>query len=157
MEVSKEELLHIAILADLNLKDEEIDSYLENLQEILDFAQTVSSAPINDLDETIGATENVNVFFKVNEEGKLDTSAIMNLFNAEVIMNNKIYGTFEEALAEATVSTIKLVHDVILEKQAVIQIRTHFLYYLKNMPNNAEIKNKICSQTNKDEIIKILD
>lgn len=43
------------------------------------------------------------------------------------------------------------------EKQAVIQIRTHFLYYLKNMPNNAEIKNKICSQTNKDEIIKILD
>ena len=45
----------------------------------------------------------------------------MNLFNAEVIMNNKIYGTFEEALAEATVSTIKLVHDVILEKQAVIQ------------------------------------
>ena len=67
------------------------------------------------------STENVNVFFKVNEEGKLDTSAIMNLFNAEVIMNNKIYGTFEEALAEATVSTIKLVHDVILEKQAVIQ------------------------------------
>ena len=43
------------------------------------------------------------------------------------------------------------------EKQAVIQIRTHFLYYLKNMPNNAEIKNKICSQTNKNEIIKILD
>ena len=42
----------------------EIDSYLENLQEILDFAQTVSSAPINDLDETIGATENVNVFRK---------------------------------------------------------------------------------------------
>lgn len=67
------------------------------------------------------STENANVFFKVNEEGKLDTSAIMNLFNAEVIMNNKIYGTFEEALAEATVSTIKLVHDVILEKQAVIQ------------------------------------
>lgn len=45
----------------------------------------------------------------------------MNLFNAEVIMNNKIYSTFEEALAKATVSTIKLVHDVILEKQAVIQ------------------------------------
>lgn len=43
------------------------------------------------------------------------------------------------------------------EKQAVIQIRTHFLYYLKNMPNNAEIKNKICSQTNKNEIIQILD
>lgn len=64
---------------------------------------------------------NANVFFKVNEEGKLDTSAIMNLFNAEAIMNNKIYYTFEEALAEAAVSTIKLVHDVVLEKQAVIK------------------------------------
>ena len=64
MEVSKEELLHIANLADLNLKDDEIDSYLENLQEILDFAQTVNNAPIENLDETIGINENTNVFRK---------------------------------------------------------------------------------------------
>ena len=65
--------------------------------------------------------DNANVFFKINEEGKLDTSAILNLFSAEVIMNNKLYQTFEEALAEAVVSTIKLVHDVVLEQQAVIK------------------------------------
>ena len=32
--VSKDELLHIAKLADLNIKEEEMDKYLENLQEI---------------------------------------------------------------------------------------------------------------------------
>ncbi len=64
MEVSKEELLHIAKLADLNLKDEEIDNYLANLQDILNFAQIVNSAPTEGLEETIGANENCNVFRK---------------------------------------------------------------------------------------------
>ena len=36
MKVSKEELLHIADLADLNLGDSEIDNYLDNLQDILE-------------------------------------------------------------------------------------------------------------------------
>ena len=44
MKVSKEELLHIANLADLKIKDDEIDNY--------------------DLEETIGANENSNVFRK---------------------------------------------------------------------------------------------
>ena len=64
MEVSKEELLHIAKLADLNLKDEEIDNYLANLQDILNFAEVVNSAPTEGLEETIGANENCNVFRK---------------------------------------------------------------------------------------------
>ena len=38
MKVSKEELLHIANLASLNLKDKEIDTYLLHLQDILNFA-----------------------------------------------------------------------------------------------------------------------
>ena len=37
MKVSKEELLHIANLAQLELADEEVDSYLANLEEILNF------------------------------------------------------------------------------------------------------------------------
>ena len=39
MEVTREELLHIAKLANLNLKEEEIDKYLENLTGILNFAK----------------------------------------------------------------------------------------------------------------------
>ena len=64
MKVSKEELLHIADLADLNLGDSEIDNYLDNLQDILDFADIVCNAPVEDLDITIGANESKNVFRK---------------------------------------------------------------------------------------------
>ena len=41
--VSKEELLHIAKLANLNLKEEELDNYLNNLQDILNFANVVNN------------------------------------------------------------------------------------------------------------------
>ena len=57
-EVSKEELLHIAKLADLNLKDEEVDKYLDNLKEILNFANVVNNANVDGLYITIGANEN---------------------------------------------------------------------------------------------------
>lgn len=62
--VSKEELLHIAKLADLNLKDEEVDKYLDNLKEILNFANVVNNANVDGLDITIGANEKKNVFRK---------------------------------------------------------------------------------------------
>lgn len=64
MNVSKEELLHIAKLANLNLKDEELDNYLANLQDILNFANIVNNAPVDGLDITIGAHEAKNVFRK---------------------------------------------------------------------------------------------
>ena len=64
MEVSREEILHIANLASLNLDENEIDKYILNLQDILNFANIVNNAPIEGLSETIGATENYNVFRK---------------------------------------------------------------------------------------------
>lgn len=64
MNVTREELLHIAKLANLNLQDNEIDDYLENLQNILNFAEIVNKAPVDQLEETIGSNENFNVFRK---------------------------------------------------------------------------------------------
>ena len=64
MKVSKEEILHIAKLANLNIDDAEIDKYILNLQDILNFANIVNNAPIDGLTETVGATENYNVFRK---------------------------------------------------------------------------------------------
>jgi len=64
MNVSKEEILHIAKLANLNLKEEEIDTYLLHLQDILNFANIVNNAPVDGLDEAIGVNENENVFRK---------------------------------------------------------------------------------------------
>ena len=64
MTVSKEEILHIANLANLYLEDNEVDKYLENLQDILNFAEIVNNAPVENLDITIGAHEAKNVFRK---------------------------------------------------------------------------------------------
>lgn len=64
MQVSREELLHIANLAHLKLKDEEVDTYLLHLQDILNFAEQVNNAPTEGLGETIGANNKYNVFRK---------------------------------------------------------------------------------------------
>lgn len=74
MDVSKEEILHIAKLARLNLKEEEIPEYINNLQDILNFANVVNEAPIEGLDVANGANDNYNVFrkdeIKVFEDNK---------------------------------------------------------------------------------------
>ena len=64
MQVTREELLHIAKLADLELDEKEIDNYLANLEDILNFANIVNNAPVEGLDITIGANEAKNVFRK---------------------------------------------------------------------------------------------
>ena len=95
MTVSKEELLHIANLAQLTLKDDEIDNYLANLQDILNFAEVVNNAPVDDLDITIGANEAKNRFRKdeikvfVDNEALLanDPSKEMNMFKIPKVIN----------------------------------------------------------------------
>lgn len=73
MQVSKEELLHIANLARLELNENEVNEYLDNLQDILNFAEKINNAPTEGLGETIGAIDNYNVFRKdeiINFEDK---------------------------------------------------------------------------------------
>lgn len=43
------------------------------------------------------------------------------------------------------------------EKMANLEIRSQILYYLKGMPKNKEIKNKICQSKSREEIIKIIN
>lgn len=64
MQVSNEEILHIAKLANLNLKDDEVETYKVHLQDILNFANVVNNAPTEGLKETIGANDSYNVFRK---------------------------------------------------------------------------------------------
>ncbi len=77
MKVSREEILHIAKLANLNLKEEEIDTYLIHLQDILNFANIVSNAPVENLDETIGVNDNFNVFRKDEVKVFEDNNALL--------------------------------------------------------------------------------
>lgn len=62
MQIEKEEILHIANLACLSIKDEEIEEYRKNLQDILNFADIVKGINTEGISETIGSTENINVF-----------------------------------------------------------------------------------------------
>lgn len=64
MKVSKEEILHIAKLADLEIQDKEIESYIDNLEDILNFAEIVNKAELTGLGETIGVNDSYNVFRK---------------------------------------------------------------------------------------------
>lgn len=64
MKVSKEEILHIADLAHLNLEEDKVEQYLENLQDILNFANIVNNANVDNLDVTVGTNEAKNVFRK---------------------------------------------------------------------------------------------
>ena len=95
MTVSKEELLHIANLAQLTLKDDEIDSYLASLQDILNFAEVVNNAPVDNLDITIGANEAKNRFRKDEIKVFEDNEALlanapskeMNMFKIPKVIN----------------------------------------------------------------------
>lgn len=79
MKVSKEEIMHIANLASLTLQENEVEEYLKNLQEIIDFADIVNKANVDNLDITIGANEASNVFRK---------DEIINFKNTESLLQN---------------------------------------------------------------------
>lgn len=68
MKVSKEEILHIADLAHLNLEEDKVEQYLLNLEDILNFAEVVNKQNVEGLDVTIGMNENSNVFRKDEEK-----------------------------------------------------------------------------------------
>lgn len=84
MMVSKEEILHIANLAQISLEENEVEQYQENLQDILNFADVVNNAPVENLQITIGANESKNVFRKDEIKAFEDNEALLqNAINPE--------------------------------------------------------------------------
>lgn len=77
MKVSKEELLHIAKLANLVIPEDKIENYLLNLEDILNFANIVNEAPTEGLKETIGAQDKYNVFRKDEVKQFEDKEALL--------------------------------------------------------------------------------
>ena len=64
MAISKEEIIHIVNLASLNLSEKEIEKYTSDLQEILEFANTINNVDTEGINETILANEKFNSFRK---------------------------------------------------------------------------------------------
>ena len=77
MKISKEEILHIAELADLKINENEIDKYVLNLQDILNFANIVNNAKTDGMEITVGSNENYNVFRKDEVKEFEDKAALI--------------------------------------------------------------------------------
>ena len=77
MEVSKEEIMHIAKLANLKLNEEEIPEYIKNLQDILNFANIVNKANVDDIGTSATTIDNFNVFRKDEIKTFEDNKALL--------------------------------------------------------------------------------
>ena len=63
-DITREEIIHIAKLAMLNLSEEEIEHYTKDMPDILGSAEMINNLETSEIDETICATEQKNVFRK---------------------------------------------------------------------------------------------
>lgn len=79
MAINKEEVVHIAKLADLNLSENEIEKYTKDMQEILEFANMINSVNTEGMNETIASNEKSNVFRK---------DEVVSFNNRENLLNN---------------------------------------------------------------------
>lgn len=77
MQISKEEIIHIAKLANLSLTEEEIDKYTNDMEEILTFANTVNNVNTDGIEDSLGANGNYNVFRKDEIEEFGDRDALL--------------------------------------------------------------------------------
>ncbi len=65
MAIDKNEVIHIAKLADLNLSENEIAGYTKDMQEILEYANMINNVNTDSMEETVLVDkEKYNVFRK---------------------------------------------------------------------------------------------
>lgn len=77
MSINKEEVIHIAKLASLNLSEEETNKYTKDMQEILEFAKMVDNVNTDEIKETIGANGEYNVFRKDEIKQKISKDELL--------------------------------------------------------------------------------
>ena len=69
--------------------------------------------------------------------------------------------TLKEVTIEERINMMKRHLEMLIEdkneKAAMLEIRSHLLYYFKAMPDSKKIKNSICSAKSKQELLNILD
>lgn len=79
MAINKEEIIHIAKLASLNLSEEEIEKYTNDMQEVLEFANIINSVNTEGMSETIATNKKSNVLRK---------DEIIDFENRELLLQN---------------------------------------------------------------------
>lgn len=79
MTISKEEMLHIADLACLNLNEKEIDKYTKDMQEIITFANEVNNINTDGVEDTNISNSKINAFRK---------DEVINFESRELLLQN---------------------------------------------------------------------
>ena len=67
----------------------------------------------------------------------------------------------KEVTPQEKINMLKRHYELLLkntnEKQAILEIRTHALWYIKGLPGSSTIKNQICQTKNSTDLFNILD
>ena len=79
MAISREEVIHIAKLACLNLSEAEIEKYTKDMQEILELANMVNNVNTEGMNETVAANNKSNVLRK---------DEVVDFGNRELLLQN---------------------------------------------------------------------
>ena len=79
MAISREEVIHIAKLACLNLSEAEIEKYTKDVQEILELANMVNNVNTEGMNETVAANNKRNVLRK---------DEVVDFGNRELLLQN---------------------------------------------------------------------
>ena len=79
MAISREEVIHIAKLACLNLSEAEIEKYTNDMQEILELANMVNNVNTEGMNETVAANNKRNVLRK---------DEVVDFGNRELLLQN---------------------------------------------------------------------
>ncbi len=79
MKLTKEEVLHVATLARLNIDESLIDTFADQLEDILEYVKTLDRLDTADVPPTFHAVDKSNAFRKDETTGHLDQeSAVSN-------------------------------------------------------------------------------
>ena len=77
MAISKEEIIHIGKLADINLSDEEVERYAKDCSEILEYANMINLLDTDGVKETIASNDSFNVFRKDEIKPCMDRDVLL--------------------------------------------------------------------------------
>lgn len=81
MMIDKDQVKHIASLARLKVKDEEVDKLSKDLSAILDYVKELNKVDVSDVSPTLSATSSENVFREDDEPDKQDVELAKKLIN----------------------------------------------------------------------------
>lgn len=75
--ITKEQVNHIAHLSRLEIKEDEVDGYIEKLEKVVDLFNELNSAPTENVKPTYHVLDLVNVFREDKAEQGMDREEVL--------------------------------------------------------------------------------